>query len=142
MQVLAHGIDLVEVTQFSQRIKLYDDEDLLSELFTKTELLIAGAGVRRIQHLAGRFAAKEAVLKALGTGWVDGISWTDVEITQNGSGAPIVALHSECAKIAAENGVVQWLLSISHTENIAIASAICLGVPVPQRKPKEPKVPS
>ena len=81
----------------------------------------------RIQHLAGRFAAKEAVLKALGTGMRGQMKWTDVQIANNDLGKPEIVLSGESALIAERMGVAQVLVSISHTREHAVASAIALG---------------
>lgn len=82
---------------------------------------------RRIEHLAARFAAKEAVLKAIGTGLSRGIAWTDVEVTRDPSGAPGVRLRGQALQIATERGITRWILSLSHTEEAAMASAIGLA---------------
>ena len=82
---------------------------------------------REIEHLAGRFAIKEAVLKVLGTGWQNGISWTDIEVVNNAAGKPSVALTGRCEEIAKERGIVDIDISISHIETHAIASAIGTG---------------
>jgi holo-[acyl-carrier protein] synthase len=76
---------------------------------------------------AGRFAAKEAVVKALGTGFVDDIAWTDVEILRQPTGVPNVHLSGGALAVAQSLGVTRWLVSISHDESHAVASAIALG---------------
>ncbi|MDQ3440784.1 MAG: holo-ACP synthase, partial [Planctomycetota bacterium] len=81
---------------------------------------------RYFEHLAGRFAAKEAALKVLGTGWRGGIAWTDVEVVRETSGQPKIALSGECRRIAKELGISRWHVSISHIETHATASAIGL----------------
>ena len=81
---------------------------------------------RYFEHLAGRFAAKEAVLKVLGTGWRGGIAWTDVEVTKEASGLPRIVLSGECARVAEQIGIARWHISISHIETHATASAIGL----------------
>jgi holo-[acyl-carrier protein] synthase len=93
-------------------------------VFTPTELEYCLAKRRRIEHLAGRFAAKEAVLKVLGTGWRDGIRWTDIEIRNLPSGEPRVFLSGRVRQIADQMDLVEILISISHIETHAIASAI------------------
>lgn len=98
----------------------------LQRVFTPAELAYNAAHARRVEHLTGRFAAKEAVLKALGTGWSGGISWTDVEILAT-AGPPSVTLHNEAARIAAARSITTWHLSISHAGGLAIASAIACG---------------
>ncbi len=82
---------------------------------------------RRAEHYAARFAAKEAVLKALGTGWRDGIAWTDIEVRRAPSGAPGVALGGEAHRRAQLMGVRQWLISLTHTSETASASVIALA---------------
>jgi len=79
---------------------------------------------RRVEHLAGRFAAKEAVLKVLGTGWRGGIAWTDIEVVSEPSGQPRLRLSGECLRIAQALGISRWHVSISHIETHATASAI------------------
>lgn len=74
--------------------------------------------------MAGRFAAKEAILKVLGTGWRGEIAWTDMEIVNDGAGKPVLTLSGECGRIARELGIVKWHVSISHTRVHACASAI------------------
>jgi holo-[acyl-carrier protein] synthase len=95
--------------------------------FTATERIITESDANRIQYLAGRLAAKEAVLKALGTGWSQGTSFLDIEVQRLPTGQPSVVLHAKCKEIAAELGITRWLLSISHTSSYATASAIAVG---------------
>ena len=103
-------------------------ERFLRRCFTEAERAYAEDNPRRrLEHLAGRFAAKEAVLKVLGTGWSGGIAWTDAEVVREASGRPTVRLHGRCAEVAAERGIVEWWLSISHIETHAVASAIGVG---------------
>ena len=80
----------------------------------------------RAQFFAGRFAAKEAVGKALGTGISGDIAWKDIEILRDVNGAPLVSLSGETLDVANALGVTRWLLSISHTETYAVASAIAV----------------
>lgn len=126
MNVIGHGIDIVEVAEVR---RLIDDPGghFVARCFTDAERDDAGDGVNRIERLAGRFAAKEAVVKALRLGWGDGIAWTDVEIRTTESGAPDVVLHGRVAAVAGERGVSAWLISTSHTEAYAVASALALG---------------
>ncbi|VAX40781.1 Holo-[acyl-carrier-protein] synthase [hydrothermal vent metagenome] len=124
--MLAHGIDLVEISRFTEFLGRHPDR-ARDRLFTKAELEYAVGKKRETEHLAVRFAAKEAVLKALGTGWAQGIAWTDVEVTRDEAGRPGVALHRRAAQLAAERGIVSWLVSLSHTEQYAMASVIAVG---------------
>ena len=81
-------------------------------------------GAAAAQSYAGRFAAKEAFLKAIKTGWRGKIAWTDIEITKESSGQPKIVLTGECQRIAGELGIGHWHVSISHIETHATASAI------------------
>jgi holo-[acyl-carrier protein] synthase len=126
MRTLVHGIDLTEVARIG-RLVADHGESFLLRCFTERERAYAGDRKRRDEHLAARFAAKEAVLKALGTGWSNGIGWTDVEIVLLPSGQPTVQLSGRAADIAREQGIAAWLISMSHTETHAIASAIGTG---------------
>ena len=98
----------------------------LERVFTSTEQADADKNKNRIEKLAGRFAAKEAVMKLIGTGWRDGIAWTDIEVVNNALGQPIVTITGKVKELADEKGVEQITLSITHTSNFAIASAVAL----------------
>jgi holo-[acyl-carrier protein] synthase len=124
--VVAHGLDIVDMADFS-RLMNEQASDFLDRYFTPAELAIAGEGGTRIERLASRFAIKEAVLKALGTGWGDGVAFTDVEVMSQRTGAPSVVLHRRLVAIASEQGIVRWLVSSSHTAAVAMASVIALA---------------
>jgi holo-[acyl-carrier protein] synthase len=83
-----------------------------------------GGGKVRAARYAARFAAKEAVLKALGTGWTQGTSWNEIEVSRDPAGRPSITLTGRCAEIAAELGIESWHLSLSHSKANAIASVI------------------
>ncbi|MEM7754815.1 MAG: holo-ACP synthase [Planctomycetota bacterium] len=125
MNVVAHGIDLVEIDRVADLLAKHP-ERAAERLFTQGERDYAQGKKTENQHLAARFAAKEAVLKALGCGWSQGIAWTDVEVTRAPSGEPSVALHGRAAEIAAERGITAWRLSLTHTKTLAQASAIAV----------------
>ena len=125
MNVVGHGIDLVEVAALRRWIE--DPRDpLIPRCFTDDELAEIGSGPDRIERLAGRFAAKEAVLKALGTGFGDGVAFKDVVVRRKPGGPPEVVLSGGAALAAQVRGVTGWRLSISHAGGMAIASAIAL----------------
>jgi holo-[acyl-carrier protein] synthase len=126
MDLIGHGIDLVEIQSIKKLMDRPSDH-FESRCFTRSECESANFDAHRIQYFAGRFAAKEAVLKAIGTGWIQGIAWTDIEILRLPTGRPSVVLYSQCKAIAEELGITVWLLSISHTPSYAIASAIAMG---------------
>ena len=127
MDIVAHGIDLIDVNRVTALIDEHG-ERVLSRLFTEAERAYCQAQARRrMEHYAARFAAKEAVLKAIGTGWRNGIAWTDVEVTRQPSGEPGVRLSGRAAALAAERGITGWRISLSHTATQAIASVAGLG---------------
>ncbi|MHC4912878.1 MAG: holo-ACP synthase [Planctomycetota bacterium] len=126
MEIVAHGIDLVDFPRIEGMIKQHG-ERFLGRVFTASERAYADANKNRAEKLAGRFAAKEAVLKLMGTGWRGKIAWTDIEILNNPAGQPEVALCGEVEKIAATLGIKHISISITHTANFAIASAVALA---------------
>jgi holo-[acyl-carrier protein] synthase len=128
MNVVAHGIDLVDCVRLADTIERHG-ERFLRRVYTEGELAYCRDRKREIEHLAGRFAAKEAVLKVLGTGWRKGINWTDVEVINAPSGQPRVELTGRCREIADQLGISCVLISISHIRTHAIASAIGLAAP-------------
>ena len=126
MKIVAHGIDLVDCPRIEQMIKRHG-ERFLKRVFTATEQAYAEANKNRTDKLAGRFAAKEAILKLMGTGWRGKIAWTDIEIANNPSGQPEVTLSGEVKKLAERLGIKHISVSITHTANFAIASAVALS---------------
>jgi holo-[acyl-carrier protein] synthase len=125
MEIIAHGIDLVDFKRIEQMLKRHEDR-FLDRVFTSAEQAYANSNRNSTQTLAGRFAAKEAILKLMGTGWRGKIAWTDIEVLNNPSGQPEVTVRGEVEKIAARLGVNQISVSITHTANFAIASAVAL----------------
>jgi len=126
MSIVGHGIDIVETERIKQLVDRHG-QHFLDRVFTPAEHEYCQLNPKRYyEHLAGRFAAKEAVLKVLGTGWRGGIAWTDIEVLRQPSGQPQIKLTGECLRIAGELGIVQWHISISHITTHATASAIGL----------------
>ena len=125
MKIIAHGIDLVDFGRIEKMLEKHPRR-FLDRVFTPTEQTDADNTRNRIEKLAGRFAAKEAVMKLVGTGWRDGIAWTDIEVVNNPLGQPIVTVTGKVKELADEKGVEQITLSITHTSNFAIASAVAL----------------
>ena len=124
MPIVGHGIDIVETARIKQMVEEHGQR-FLDRCFTPAEQAYCRLHPKRYyEHLAGRFAAKEAVLKVLGTGWRGGIAWTDVDVVKMVTGQPTVQLTGESARVAAEQGIERWHLSISHIETHATASAI------------------
>ena len=126
MSILGHGLDLVECGRIA---KVWENhgQRFLDRILTKSEQHRAGQYKKPIPFIAGRWAAKEAVLKMIGTGWRGQISWKDIEVLPNKLGQPIVALTGETARLAAIMGIGRVLLTITHTEHHAAASAIGLA---------------
>ena len=124
MPILGHGIDIVETSRIRQLVENHG-RHFLDRVFTSREQEYCELNRKRyFEHLAGRFAAKEAVLKVLGTGWRGGSAWTDVEVVKDQRGQPGVVLTGESARVASEMGITRWHLSMSHIETHATASAI------------------
>ena len=126
MEIVAHGIDLVDCPRIEQMMQRHG-ERFVNRVFTDAEQAYAEANKNQIEKLAGRFAAKEAILKLMGTGWRGKIAWTDIEIINNSVGQPEVTLAGEVKKIADKLGVKHISVSITHTANFAIASAVALA---------------
>jgi holo-[acyl-carrier protein] synthase len=125
MEIVAHGIDLVDFPRIEEMVNRHGKR-FLNKVFTATEQAYAEAHKNGIEKLAGRFAAKEAILKLMGTGWRGKIAWTDIEIVNNPAGRPEVTLRGEVEKLAEELGIEHISVSITHTANFAIASAVAL----------------
>ena len=126
MSVAAHGIDMVDCNRLAEAIRRHGDR-FLKRIYTPAELGYCLGRKREMEHLAGRFAAKEAVLKVLGTGLRQGMNWTDIEIINEPSGQPRVTLRGRVREVAEEKGLGEVLISISHIETHAIASAVASG---------------
>jgi holo-[acyl-carrier protein] synthase len=126
MSVVGHGIDLIECDRIAGMMKRHQDR-FLNRVLTSREQADLVPLRDPTQRIAGRFAAKEAILKMLGTGWVGRIAWTDMEIVNNRAGQPEVSLSGQCARIAEDRGIARVLVSITHTQSFAAASAVGLS---------------
>lgn len=126
MRIVGIGTDITECPRIGRMIQDHG-ELFLRRVYTEREIDYCNSRKLATEHYAGRWAAKEAVLKAIGTGWVRGISWKDVEIRNDPAGAPRVLLHSGTRDIAAARGVRQVLVSISHCRTYATAYAVALA---------------
>jgi holo-[acyl-carrier protein] synthase len=125
MEIIAHGIDLVDCPRIEQMVQRHGRR-FVERVFTAAEQKYAWANKNSTEKLAGRFAAKEAVLKLMGTGWRGKIAWTDIEVINNAAGQPEVTLTGEVKKIADKLGIKHLSVSITHTANFVIASAVAL----------------
>jgi holo-[acyl-carrier protein] synthase len=124
--VIAIGTDIVECVRIAAMIEKHD-QLFLDRVFTKREIAYSSSRRASSQHYAGRWAAKEAVLKVLGTGWSRGIHWTDIEVRNEVGGRPYIELTGRAAEIAAELGIAEVLISISHCRTYATAFATGVG---------------
>jgi len=124
-QLIRIGTDIIECARIAQMIEKHG-ETFLTRVFTAREIQYCSTRRAAYQHYAGRWAAKEAVLKVLGTGWAKGIQWTDIEVVNETSGAPTIRMVNKASDIAANLGIREVQISISHCR--AYATAFAVGV--------------
>ncbi len=127
MNILGIGTDIIECLRIAQMIERHG-ELFIRRVYTEHEIAYCSTKKAATQHYAGRWAAKEAVLKALGTGWRRGISWRDVEVRNKPSGAPEIALRGGAREVLERSGIREMHISISHCRSHAIAYAIAEGI--------------
>jgi holo-[acyl-carrier protein] synthase len=125
MQICAHGIDLVDCSRIANLLERHP-ERFVRRVYTSAEQAYAGKGKNKAERFSGRFAAKEAIMKLIGTGWRDTISWTDIEVVNDPLGKPMVKLSGRVQEIAEALGIRHISLSITHAAGLAIASAVAL----------------
>jgi len=125
MRIIGIGTDIVEVVRIANMIEKHG-ELFLERVYTRDEILYCSARGAANQHFAGRWAAKEAVLKALGTGWTRGIHWTDIEVCSTLGGQPTINLWGEARNVSQQLGVDEVQVSISHCRALATAYALAL----------------
>jgi len=122
--IVGTGVDLCEVDRIRKAVEAPHGERLVDRVFTTREIAYARRKASPYERFAARFAAKEAGMKALGTGWRNGIAWQDFEVVNEPSGRPTLLLHGRAAEIAAERKVRAIALSITHTAAQAMAMVI------------------
>ena len=127
MSVLGIGVDIVEIGRFAAAMQR-SGQSLIDRLFLPAEQAYCSPQREPARCYAARFAAKEAVSKALGTGIGAQLGWHDIEVRRKASGEPFVVLHGTGAETARRLGVSEILLSLSHSEHYAVANAIANGV--------------
>lgn len=125
MDILGHGIDVIDLSRIEKLMTR--NEDLLFGWFTSRELSALKARSNQLRVVGGRVAAKEAVAKALGSGFAGEVSWQDIEVLATDAGAPTVALSGGALELAKSLGVTKLVVSISHGRTAAVASAIAVG---------------
>ena len=126
MRIFGIGIDVVEVERIASAIERHG-EPFLAKLFTAAERTYCELQNKPALHYAARFAAKEAVSKALGTGIGGQAGWLDLEITRDPSGAPKLALQGSAADFANRNGITEIQISLTHAREYAAANAIAIS---------------
>ncbi len=126
MKVLGIGTDIIECLRIAQMIERHG-ELFINRVYTPYEIRYCSSRKQATQHYAGRWAAKEAILKALGTGWRRGISWRDIEVRNDNLGKPVVGLRGGARDLVEQLGIREMLVSISHCRSHAMAYALAMG---------------
>lgn len=121
--IVGTGIDIAEVDRIAAAIERFG-ERFLRRIFTEAEMRYCDSKANRMERYAGRFAAKEAAMKAIGTGWRGGVAWTDFEVRRQPGGRPTMVFHGIAAELASKLGVENIALSITHTKDTAMAQVI------------------
>jgi holo-[acyl-carrier protein] synthase len=124
--ILGTGVDLAEVRRIREAIERHG-ERFTRRIYTAAEIAYVEQKANRFERYAGRFAAKEAGMKAIGTGWKRGVTWQDFEVSNLPSGRPTLRLHGEAARLAEKMGVKSVSLSITHTAELGMAHVILEG---------------
>jgi len=124
--IVGLGIDVVEVARLAEALKRQGDR-FVERVFTEGERAACESRADRVLALAARFAAKEACLKALGTGWAEGLGFRDVEVVREGNQPPRLVLHGEAMRRAEALGVVRSYVSLTHQPGLAAAVVILEG---------------
>ena len=121
--IVAIGIDLVEIARIEE-VFARRGERFRARVFTEGEISYCERRASKFASYAARFAAKEAAMKALGTGWADGVGWTDVEVVSGPNGAPVLQLHRRALERMLEIGATKAHISLTHSGNLAIAQVV------------------
>jgi holo-[acyl-carrier protein] synthase len=121
--IVGTGIDITEVPRIAQSIGRFG-ERFLQRIFTEEEIRYCDSKANRAERYAARFAAKEAAMKALGTGWNHGVRWRDCEVVRLPGGRPTMSFHGKAAEFAAKLGTKNIALSLTHTREQAMAQVI------------------
>jgi holo-[acyl-carrier protein] synthase len=121
--IVGTGVDLAEVDRIRAAIERHGRR-FIERIYTPAEIAYVERKANRYERYAARFAAKEAGMKALGTGWNHGVRWRDIEVSRQPGGRPTLAFHGKAAEFAARLGAAHVALSLTHTEEQAIAQVI------------------
>jgi holo-[acyl-carrier protein] synthase len=128
--IVGTGIDIAEVPRIREAIARHGQR-FLKRIFTDGEIQYCDSKANRVERYAARFAAKEAGMKAIGTGWNHGVRWRDIEVARQPGGRPTLVLHGKAAEFAAQLGANNIALSLTHTAHQAIAQVILESWPFP-----------
>ena len=121
--IVGTGIDIAEVPRIAESIKRFGDR-FIARIFTENEIRYCDSKANRVERYAARFAAKEAAMKALGTGWNHGVTWKDVEVSRQPGSRPTLLFHGKAAEFAQQLGTKHVSLSLTHTKEFAMAQVI------------------
>jgi holo-[acyl-carrier protein] synthase len=121
--IVGTGIDIAEVPRIREAIERHGQR-FLNRIFTEGEIQYCESKANRVERYAARFAAKEAGMKAIGTGWNHGVRWRDIEVARKPGGRPSLVLHGKAAEFAAKLGATNIALSLTHTAEQAMAQVI------------------
>jgi holo-[acyl-carrier protein] synthase len=121
--IVGSGIDIAEVPRIASSIRRFGNR-FLQRVYTVDEIRYCESKANSAERYAARFAAKEAAMKALGTGWSHGVRWRDIEVARAPGGRPTIVFHGKAAKFAGQLGALHVALSLSHTSEQAIAQVI------------------
>ena len=124
--IIGIGTDITECLRIARMIERHG-ELFIDRVYTPEEIKYCQSRKLATQHFTGRWAAKEAILKALGTGWRRGITWCDVEVRNEPGGRPVVAVRGGAKEVVEQLGIAEILVSISHCRSYATATAIAVG---------------
>jgi holo-[acyl-carrier protein] synthase len=124
--IVAIGIDLVEIARIEE-VFTRRGERFRARVFTEGEISYCESRASKLSSYAARFAAKEAAMKALGTGWAEGVGWRDVEVVSGPSGAPTLELRGRALERMREIGATRALVSLTHSGNLAMAQVVLEG---------------
>ena len=125
-KIIGIGTDITECLRIARMIERHG-EAFIARVYTPEEIRYCQSRKQSTQHFTGRWAAKEAVLKALGTGWRRGISWRDIEVLNDTGGKPLVMLSGGAREVAEQLGITEMLVTISHCHTHATAYALAVG---------------
>jgi len=124
--ILGLGTDIVEIVRIGQMIERHA-ELFLKRVYTDEEIRYCQRRKNSYQHFAGRWAAKEAVMKTLGTGWTRGVGWQDIEVCSQKNGQPTIEIHGSAREYSRRIGIDEVLITISHCRAYATATAVAIA---------------